>query len=141
MTHLAVAYCSRLFRFSHAPSWKELSGTELQQAATAFQERDASKSGSSVQGEEAVAESSGASPPSRDAWERFGARYFKGTLKTNKSSDGGQERAVQIQVEVNMKPGRRHGASWGSFGLNELSRSAAHLCSIRSRFERSRLEV
>eukprot|EP00903_Cladosiphon_okamuranus_P019894 g18286.t1 len=81
-------------------SWKELSGTELQQAAVAFQERDAFKSGSSVQGEEAVSELSSASPPSRDAWERFGARYFKGTVKTKKTSDGGPERTVHIQVEV-----------------------------------------
>lgn len=91
-----VCFC---FLFSY-PSWKEVSGTELQQAATAFQESDASKSGSSVQGEEAVAASSGTSTPCRDPWERFGARYFKGTLKTKKSNDGGKERAVHIQVEV-----------------------------------------
>lgn len=91
-------------------SWKELAGTELQQAATAFQESDASKSGSNAQareqGQEAEAASSGASPPSRDAWERFGARYFKGTLKTKKTSDGRKERTVHVQVEVYTKPNR-----------------------------------
>lgn len=84
-------------------SWKELSGSEKQQAAVSFQERDSSKSGSSVQGEgeeeegedgaEAVS-AAGASTP----WERFGARYFTGALKTNKGQ--GKERTVRIQVEV-----------------------------------------
>ncbi|CAM9748039.1 unnamed protein product [Pylaiella littoralis] len=84
-------------------SWKELSGSEKQQAAVSFQERDSSKSGSSVQGEgeeeegedgaEAVS-AAGASTP----WEQFGARYFTGALKTNKGQ--GKERTVHIQVEV-----------------------------------------
>lgn len=92
---------------SRCRSWKELSGSEKQQAATSFQKSDASKSGrtsSSVQVEEREDEATsaaGASTPlCRDdyPWERFGARYFAGTLKTNK--DQGKERTVNIQVEV-----------------------------------------
>lgn len=72
-------------------SWKELSGSELQQASTTFQENHASKSGGS---EEAEA----ASCSGLELWERFGARYFKGTLSIKQGR--GKERIVHVQVEV-----------------------------------------
>ncbi len=87
-------------------SWKELSGSERQQAASAFQERDASKSGSgsgSGSGrDEGEAAASGASPPSteRNPWERYGARYFKGAIKAKGAGAGGKDRTVHVQVEV-----------------------------------------
>lgn len=81
-------------------SWKELSGAELHQAATAFQDADASKSGSAVEDDEAAAATSGASTTRRDPWERFGARYFKAALKMKNTNGGGKERTVNIQVEV-----------------------------------------
>ncbi|CAM9146294.1 unnamed protein product [Ectocarpus sp. 12 AP-2014] len=72
-------------------SWKELSGSELQQASTTFQENHASKSGSS---EEAEASSCSG----LELWERFGARYFKGTLSIKQGRE--KERIVHVQVEV-----------------------------------------
>lgn len=77
------------------PSWRELSGSELQQASKAFQERDTSTVGV-VQ--EAVAVASGGGAANRNGWERYGARYFKGGVKVKEA--GGKDRNVELQVEV-----------------------------------------
>ncbi|CAM9549731.1 unnamed protein product [Laminaria digitata] len=75
-------------------SWRELSGSEHQQAAKASQERDASTVGV-VQGAMAMASEGQAY---RNGWERYGARYFKGVLKVKEA--GGKDRNVELQVEV-----------------------------------------
>lgn len=75
-------------------SWKELSGSELQQASSIFQENHASKSKSIPGGGE---EAEAVSCSDRKLWERFGARYFKGTVS---SKQGGKERIVHVHVEV-----------------------------------------
>ncbi|CAM9244068.1 unnamed protein product [Ectocarpus fasciculatus] len=75
-------------------SWKELSGSELQQASSIFQKSHASKSKSIPGGGE---EAEAVSCSDRKLWERFGARYFKGTVS---SQQGGKERTVHVHVEV-----------------------------------------
>lgn len=84
-----LPYCVPL-----ASSWKELSGSELQLVAKAFEERGASNA-AAVQG--AAAGGSG-SPSSRKEWERYGARYFKGVVNMKKGR--GKERNIELQVEV-----------------------------------------
>lgn len=92
----AEEYALLVVALVFSPSWRELSGSEHQQAAKASQERNASTVGV-IQG--AMARASGVSAYG-NGWERYGARYFKGVLKMKEA--GGKDRNVELQVEVSL---------------------------------------
>lgn len=90
-------------------SWKELSGTELQQAAKSFQ--TSSTQGSVEKNEPQASPQAGLALMSmtgpltavdvRDQWEQYGSRYFRGVVKMKRGHK--KEADVDLLVEVSLQ--------------------------------------
>lgn len=72
-------------------SWKELTGSDVEQAASSF--RSVSTQGS-ADNDASSTDTAGA----RNEWERYGARYFRGVVKMKRGQK--KEADVEMLVEV-----------------------------------------